>query len=122
MFTKKKEQKYNEEIARLTHEIADLKEIIKTQELIKLRAENARLKEMEKDISKVKFRLRDVSYLEEEGILLVKYDIPFVKVPIDENGKVQKNDFFYSVNKLRLISLEDMKKISNVINEIKANK
>ena len=72
MFTKKTKEQYDNEIALLKHEIADLREIIKTQELIKLRAENQRLKEKEQLISKVKFKLQDVAYLQEEDAILVK--------------------------------------------------
>lgn len=122
MFGKKEREKYDTEIARLKHEIEDLKQIIKTQELIKLREENARLKEKEQLISKIKFRLKDVAFLAEEGIVLVKYNIPNVKVPVSTEGKVLKNDFFYAVNKLQLIPFEDMKKISAVIDNIKVDK
>ena len=119
MFTKKQKEKYDNEIAKLRHEIAELTDIVKTQELIKLRAENARLKEKEELINKVKFKLKDVGYLEEEGMLLVKYTIPNVKVYINDKGELQKNDFFYAVNKLQMLSFDDMKKISEVINNIK---
>lgn len=119
MFTKKQKEQYDTEIARLKHEIEDLKEIVKTQELIKLRAENARLKEKEQLISKIKFKLRDVAFLDEERAILVKYQIPNVKVFVSPEGKVLKNDFFYAINKLQLISFDDMKKITAVIDNIK---
>lgn len=122
MFTKKTKQAYDNEIALLKHEIEDLRQIIKTQELIKLRAENAKLKEKEILIGKVRFKLKSVAYLENDGIILVKYEIPPVKVPVNEEGKVQNNDFFYAVNKLQMISFDDMKKISAVIDNIKAPK
>lgn len=122
MFTKKQKEKYDNKIAELEHELNDLRQIVKTQELIRLRNENAKLKEKEQLISKIRFRLKDVAYLQEERIILVKYDIPFAKVPVNEEGNVQKNDFFYAINKLQLISLEDMKKISAVIDNIKKEK
>lgn len=122
MFTKKQKQAYDNEIALLKHEIEDLRQIIKTQELIKLRAENAKLKEKEILIGKVRFKLKSVAYLENDGIILVKYEIPPVKVPVNEEGKVQNNDFFYAVNKLQMISFDDMKKISAVIDNIKVSK
>ena len=121
-FGKKEREKYDNEIARLRHEIADLTQIVKTQELIKLRAENAKLKEKEQLISKIRFKLKDVAYLEEEGIVLVKYTIPNAKVPVNDKGELLKNDFFYAVNKLQLISFEDMKKISAVVDNIKKEK
>lgn len=120
-FGKKQKEEYDNKIALLTHELEDLRQIVKTQELLKLRAENERLKEKEKLISFVRFSLKDAVYLKEEGMLLVKYTVPPAKVMIDEEGNVTKNDFFYAINKLQLIPLEDMKKISNLIKEIKKN-
>lgn len=122
MFGRKEREKYDKEIASLKHEIEDLRQIIKTQELIKLRAENARLKEKEQLISKVGFKLKNIAYLEEEGIILVRYEIPAVKVRVNENGEIQRNDFFYATNKLQLLSFSDMKKISAVVDNIKKNK
>ena len=122
MFGKKEREKYDNEIASLKHEIEDLRQIIKTQELMKLRAENARLKEKEQLISKVGFKLKNIAYLEEEGIILVRYEIPPVKVRVNENGEIQRNDFFYATNKLQLLSFSDLKKISAVVDNIKKDK
>lgn len=117
--SKKKKEQLDNEISALKHEIADLRQIIKTQELMHLRAENARLKEKEQLISKIRFKLKSVAYLEEEGIILAKYEIPPVKVRVNEAGEIVKNDFFYAINKLQLLSLEDLKKISVVVDNIK---
>lgn len=123
MFISKKEkERYENEIAALRHQIEDLTNIVKTQELIKLRTENARLKEKEELIGKIRFRLKDVAYLKEEGFILVKYDVPFVKVPVNDDGEVQKNELFYAINKLQLLSLDDLKKISAVVDNIKREK
>ena len=117
--SKKKKEQMDNEISTLKHEVSDLRQIIKTQELIRLRTENARLKEKEQLISRVKFKLKSVAYLEEDGIILVKYEIPPVKVRVNEENEIQKNDFFYAVNKLQLLSLDDLKKISAVVDNIK---
>ena len=117
--TKKQKDKYTDEIAKLRHEIADLTNIVKTQELIRLRAENAKLREKEQLIGKIRIKLKSVAYLDLEGKILVKYEIPPVTVPVDEEGNVLKNDFFYAINKLQLLSFEDMKKISAVVDNIK---
>lgn len=119
MFTKKKEKAYNDKIAVLQHKVEELTEIIKTQELINLRQENAYYKDREKSLSHINFKLKDVAFLEEENCILVKYEPMFAKVFIGDNGKILPNDFFIAVNKLRLLSLEDMKKISAVINNVK---
>ena len=118
-FTKKKEEKYQKEIAELKHEIAELSQIIKTQELIRLREENARLREREELLKYVHIQLKDVAYVEEEGFILVKYAISNQKVFVDGEGKIAKNNFFFAVNKLQLISLDDMKKIQKVVDYAK---
>lgn len=121
-FTKKQKEKYEQEIANLRHEIAELSQIIKTQELLRLRAENERLKEKELLISKVKFKLKDVAYIEEDDFVLVKYEIPYAKVFFEADGQVKKNEFFYAINKLQLLPLEDMKKIQRVLDNVKSLK
>ena len=114
-FTKKQKEKYEQEIANLRHEIAELSQIIKTQELLRLRDENARLKEREELLKHIHIQLKDVAYVEEEGFILVKYNVPNQKVYVDAEGKIAKNDFFFAINKLQLISLDDMKKIQKVV-------
>ena len=114
-FTKKKEEKYKQEIANLRHEIAELSQIIKTQELLRLRDENARLKEREELLKHVHIQIKDVAYVEEEGFILVKYMVPNQKVYVDREGKIAKNDTFFAINKLQLISLDDMKKVQKVV-------
>lgn len=121
MFTKKTKEAYDNKIALLTHELEELRQIVKTQELLKLRAENERLKERDKLISQISFKLKDATYLQEENCVLVKYEIPAVKVTFDEDGKPLKNNLFYAINKLQLIPFEDMKKISALMKGDKNN-
>ena len=122
MFSKKKEQALNQEIDVLKHEISELREIVKTQELIKLRAENEQLREKSALIDKVRFSLKDVYYDTESGSMLVKYNFPSIRVYFNEDGSVQKNQLFIAINRLRLIPLEDMKKIQKCIDEVKNTK
>lgn len=119
-FTKKKEQKYLDKIDALSHELADLKQIVKTQELINLRAENARLKEMERNIGQVHIRLKDVAYIEEENAVLVKYEPFNLKVLFNDKGGIVRNEMFCAINELRLLSFNDMKKIQAVLDKSKA--
>lgn len=120
--SKKKKQELDEELSKLRLEVKDLKDIVKTQELIKLRAENAQLKEKERLISKIRFKLKNIAYLEEDGIILVKYEIPNVKVPVSDDHEIKMNETFYAINKLQLLSLDDLKKISALVDEIKRRK
>ena len=117
--TNKKKKEYEDELAKLRHKIEELTQIVKTQELLRLRAENERLKEKEKLMKNVHMKVKSVSYIPEDNIILVKYDIAPARVPVNEEGQVQKNDFFYAVNKLQLISFDDMSKIQAVINQLK---
>lgn len=119
-FTKKKEQKYLDKIDALKYEIEDLKQIVKTQELIKLRAENARLKELEKSIGLIHLKLKDVAYIEEENVVLVKYEPFSLKVMFNDKGGIIKNEMFCAINELRLLSFDDMKKIQAVLDKSKA--
>lgn len=118
-FTKSKEKKYIEEMSALKHEIEDLKQIIKTQELIKLRAENARLLEKEKNINLVHLKLKDIAYVEEENIILVKYEPFSLKIMFNDKGGIVRNDTFCAINELRLLSFDDMKKVQAVIDNTK---
>ena len=118
-FTKKQKEAYDQKMAELKLELEDLKHIVKTQELMRLRAENARLKEKEELINKIRFKLKSVSYLEEEDKILCKYEIPPILVSIDSERNPIKNDMFFAINKLQIISFDDMKKIQNVIDNLK---
>lgn len=117
-FGKKKEEKLNEEIAILKHELEDLKQVVKTQELLRLRAENERLREKEKMISKVHLNLKSIAFSEEENKIVVRYEVPNLWLSIDQNGDIVKNDMFYAINFLQLLSTEDMKKEQNLINNV----
>lgn len=117
-FGKKKEEKLNEEIAILKHELEDLKQVVKTQELLRLRAENERLREKEKMISKVHLTLKSIAFSEEENKIVVRYEVPNLWLSIDQNGDIVKNDMFYAINFLQLLSTEDMKKEQNLISNV----
>lgn len=121
-FTKKKEEKYIQEIANLKHEMEELKQIIKTRELLALRAENERLREKEALISKVKIMLKDAFYLTEKNAIVVKYFIPNIEIAIDDDNKIVKNDMFYAINKLQMLPIKDMQKLQSVIDNIPKDK
>lgn len=119
-FTKKKEKEYQDKIATLSHEVAELKDIIKTQELLKLRAENARFKEMEKSIGLVHLKLKDIAYIEEDNSVLVKYEPFKLKIMFNDKGGIIRNEMFCAINELRLLSFDDMKKIQACLDKSKA--
>ena len=119
-FTKKKEREYQEQIANLSHEVADLKDIIKTQELLKLRSEVAILREKEKNISLIHLKLKDIAYIEEDNSVLVKYEPFNLKILFNDKGHIIRNDTFCAINELRLLSYDDMKKIQACLDKSKA--
>ena len=49
----------------------------------------------------------------------INYHIPEVKIYCDSEGHIEKNNRFYAINALDLISLSDMKKIQVKIDEAK---
>ena len=49
----------------------------------------------------------------------VTYELPRINLTISEDGKISKNDFFYAINYLELISIEDMQKIQKFIETVK---
>ena len=118
----KSQKKLDEQITHLRHEVSELKEIIKSEELIRLRNENAYLKERNELINHIKFKLKSVSYVPEENIILVKYDFPNIKIGLDSENKVIKNNMFFAINKLQLLPIEDLKKISVVVKQVENNK
>lgn len=110
-----------EEIDILKHEIADLKEIVKTQELLKLREENSRLKEYASQIGKVRLKLKDIRVDEMENEVRVRYEIPPLVLKIGSKNDLVRDeqfDIFYAINILRLLTFEDLAKVQKVINDL----
>lgn len=49
----------------------------------------------------------------------IKYDIPNIKVYFDDDGEIIKNETFYAINSLDLITKEDMQKINVFLEDAK---
>jgi hypothetical protein len=50
--------------------------------------------------------------------LNIEYEIPPIKIYFDDDGQMLKNERFYAINALDLISKEDMQKIQEILNEV----
>lgn len=98
--------------------------LLESNEVKKLRKESEELKEIKSLLSHIKFKIKNTSVTvnQETGKtnLVVTYELPRIILEIDENGKPNKNEFFYATNMLNMISLEDMSSFQKVLNSIKA--
>lgn len=73
-------------------------------------------------LKNIKISVKDSKlFVNNDGLIGVEieYDIPKIKLFLDEDGKMIKNNLFYSINMLNLISIEDMEQIQNKIEEAK---
>lgn len=120
-FVSKKELK--KEIDDLIEEIQELKKIVVTDELNYLREQKKLFDEQNKLLSNVHFRVKSVKAFKDETTeqdqVRIIYQLPVVTLTFDENGTPSKDDFFYSVNALQLISLEDIEKLVRCIDSVK---
>ena len=122
MITKKQLQEQLQELGQTVH---DLKNIIVTDELKSLREDKKRFTEQTKLINDVKFRVKSAKIVDDDTgsqSLVIIYQLPMITIPLDEKGDpIEKNSFFYAVNALGLVSLEDYDKIRAALEQAKNN-
>lgn len=120
MITKKQLQEQLQELGQTVH---DLKNIIVTDELRSLREDKKRFTEQTKLIGDVKFRVKSAKIVDDDTgsqSLVIIYQLPMITIPLDEKGDpIEKNSFFYAVNALGLVSLEDYDKIRAALEQAK---
>ena len=120
MITKKKMQRQIDELAA---EVKELSRIVVTDELAKLREKERLYEEQTKLLSNVKFRVKSAKAVESDGgepSVVVIYQLPMITIPLDENGNPsEKIPFFYSVNALGMVSIEDYQAIERALTEAK---
>ena len=122
MFIKKQEkEKINEQIATLKHELAELKEIVKTQELQKLRVENQKMKEKLQLLSNVHLHVKSYAYDPENNQFIVRYEVPALALDFNSDGELVRNEMFYSINALRLIPMDEMEGMQKALQRAKAS-
>lgn len=77
-------------------------------------------------IKTIKFRIKKANlFLNNDGQIgvNVEYEIPPIKIYFDDDGQMLKNERFFAINSLDMISREDMQKIQLILEEaIERNK
>ena len=100
-------------------DVKELSSFVKTKEYEQLKKDSQELHEIKALLSNIHFKIKDAQFDKDEKKVLITYELPKIVLDVDENGEVNKNDFFYSVNVLELISLEDMQKILKFLEGVK---
>ena len=110
MFNKKK-------IIDLEKKVDKLTALLESNEIKQLRKDSDELKKTKELLSHVKFKIKETRVVENQDngniSIIVTYEMPRIVLELDENGRPNKNDFFYSSNMLDMISLEDMSKFQD---------
>lgn len=99
-FFKKRFKELNEKIDKLS----DTK-------LKKLESDSEELKQIKSLLSNIHLKVKSVIPME-DGSFKVVYDMPSLII-----NSTDRNETFYAINRLDLISLEDMRKIDSMINK-----
>lgn len=110
-------------IKKLEDSITELTKIVKTREYNLLKEESKELHEIKELLDQVKIEVKDAKLVLDqdsmEEILTIQYQLPNISLRFDENGDPYKNNVFYAINALNLISLEDMEKIRKLLYQYK---
>lgn len=102
-------------------QLKELTDLIKSDKFNQLQKDSEELAEIKELLSHVKFKVKNVKYINdnESKTVQIIYELPKIILNVDENGNVDKNDFFYSTNRLEMISLEDMETIQDLLLKLK---
>ena len=99
--------------------VRHLTELLESNEIKQLRKDSKELSELKELLSHVKFKIKETRMVDSqetgETTVVVSYELPRIILTLDENGNPNKNEFFYSTNRLNMISLEDMSKFQDVL-------
>ncbi len=119
MITKKKMLK---QISDLTNEVKELSKTVITDELKQLREKEKLFEEQTQLLSNVKLSVKSAKVIDSDSGLsvVVTYQLPIVKIMLNEKGEpIERIPFFYSVNALEMVGIEDYKKIEDALSEAK---
>ena len=108
-------------LEQMQKELSDLKQTVVTQELVRLREESKRFNDVKEDLKNVHFRIKTAREIENEDghFFEVTYAPIKIVMNIDDDGKISRNEFFRSVNRLNLLSNEDFILLEKEIAKIK---
>lgn len=114
-------RKTNKKIDELQKEVLNLKKIIETNELDRLKRNNEEFRLQQDLIKNIKLKVKRAVVAEDqdsdEKKLVITFECPTITLHYGEDGFVEKNDIFYAINYLGLLSLEDTIKLSNLLNK-----
>lgn len=77
---------------------------------------------IKENLEKIPIRIKKINnFFDEYGKygIKIEYEIPPVKLIFDDNNDVMKNDIFYAINSLQLLSIEDERKLIEILEKIK---
>lgn len=107
----------------IDQKIDRLTELLESNEIKQLRLDSEELKKIKDLLAHVKFKIKEVRAVDNQNTggksVIVTYELPRIVLELDENGNPNKNEFFYSVNMLNLVSFEDMMKVQKVLEKEK---
>lgn len=109
------------QVAELQKTVDDLQKTLEVNELKRLRGIEKRYNETMSYLSNVKLKVKAVKYSEQDQTIFITYDAPTVVLNVDDEGNIDTNRIFKSINMLDLISIDDMQMISKELNKIKQN-
>lgn len=114
---------------RLKHletDLSELTRIVKNREYQELKRQSEDFETTKKLLENVKIDVKEIKTVLDQDtmddVITIKYELPIVTIRFDENGDPYKNELFYSLNSLNLISYEDMEKIQKQLDKIKLKK
>lgn len=120
MITKKQLQA---QIVELTNEVKKLTEMVVTDEVKRLKEKEKLYEEQTQLLSNVKFRVKSAKVTDSGSgtpSVVVIYQLPMITIELDENGDpIERIPFFYSVNALGMVSIEDYKTIEKALIDAK---
>lgn len=110
----------------LESDLSELTRIVKNREYQELKRQSEEFNTVKNLLEQVKINVKEVKTVLDqdtmEDVVTVKYELPIVTVRFDENGDPLKNELFYALNTLNLISYEDMEKIQKALDKTKLKK
>lgn len=110
-------------IKQLEQDLKELTNIVKNEEYKTFKRDSESLKKTRELLDLIKIKVKDVRIVLDqeklENCVEIRYEIPKISIFFDENGDPIKNEMFYAINALNLISLEDMGRIKKEFDTIK---
>lgn len=118
-----KKKELLKQIESLSAEVKRLTEIVVTEELKTLREKEKRLEEQTELLESVRFKVKSAKPVDDgngSAHVVVMYQLPTISIYLNENGEpIERIPFFYSVNALGLVGIEDYQLIEKALMDAK---